>query len=129
MVRMPTTAMAMASNRRRKAARMVKKRGQRETIETEAVVSKEDKDFIEGKMKQYDKDGSGALDKGELMQLLKDLNDGIPPSDDELTAIILESDADKSGKIDANELRKLLVVWFANVEEDMEEEYCVCTLC
>lgn len=49
----------------------------------------------------YDEDGSGAIDKAELAQLMATL--GYDLTDEELSAMIAEVDADGDGDIDYNE--------------------------
>lgn len=125
MASIPTTAIIHASKRRRQAARKGQARDQANTVQS---VSAADQDFIEAKLKYYDKDNSNSLDASELKQLMRDLNDGIPPGDNEVEAILKQCDADGSGKIDAAELRKVIVIWFASVEGAKHNEGCGCAI-
>ena len=58
---------------------------------------------------KYDRDGSGAIDAGELFLLAKDL--GLPLAPEELAAAVDTLDADDSGEIDLDEF----VAWWRNI--------------
>ena len=54
----------------------------------------------------YTQDGSGKIDKGELGALLASLGEEL--TDEELTALMKEIDADGDGEVDFEEFKTLL---------------------
>jgi len=70
--------------------------------------------FISKLMKKYDKSQSGNLEKSELKNMLKDLNDGTDPTPEEVEMILTTVDArdgDLNGAIDLHELETAMLVW------------------
>lgn len=61
-----------------------------------------DMDNVSRLMAMYDEDGSGTIDRFELKDLLRDLNQ--PHSDKEVDRWMLQMDYDKSGEVDVVEL-------------------------
>uniref|UniRef100_A0A7S4NNA3 EF-hand domain-containing protein n=3 Tax=Guillardia theta TaxID=55529 RepID=A0A7S4NNA3_GUITH len=77
---------------------------------------------IETYFKKYDTNNSGMLEFDQLKNLLTELNDGIPPPDDEVRWI--ESNADgslkgvqKTGGINKTELMGAIALWYTHIEE------------
>lgn len=66
---------------------------------------------VEPLFKKYDKDNSGAIDKGELASLCKDL--GVPLDDAQLNAAIADLDVNNDGVIDLSEFSKW---WFSGFQ-------------
>jgi Ca2+-binding EF-hand superfamily protein len=60
---------------------------------------------------KYDRDGSGAIEFPEMKELLKDLQGGAVPSDQELEWIMKIADKDQSEDISEAELRDALLAW------------------
>mmetsp|Transcript_31761 Transcript_31761/g.61997 ORF Transcript_31761/g.61997 Transcript_31761/m.61997 type:complete len:681 (+) Transcript_31761:236-2278(+) len=79
---------------------------------------KESKDEIEAVFAKFDTDKSGALDKAQLTQLLKSLNDGTPPNDAEVDWVMNNADQIGNGTITKPELSKATALWFAHVDAD-----------
>jgi calmodulin len=62
----------------------------------------------------FDKDGSGAISKEELGEVMSQL--GFAPTDEELRDMINEHDSDKSGQIEFNEFCGLMTLHMNNDE-------------
>merc|ERR1712178_273348 len=60
---------------------------------------------------QYDKNGSGKLNRREVRKLLVDLNDGSPVTEDELDFVFKVADANTDNFISALEMSTLLNCW------------------
>eukprot|EP01006_Ploeotia_vitrea_P001030 TRINITY_DN104086_c0_g1_i1.p1 TRINITY_DN104086_c0_g1~~TRINITY_DN104086_c0_g1_i1.p1 ORF type:complete len:216 (+),score=39.27 TRINITY_DN104086_c0_g1_i1:56-703(+) len=61
---------------------------------------------------QYDVDHTGKLEKNELISLLTELNDNVPPTEAEINYILHEADNSEVDKcIDRKELKAALVAW------------------
>ena len=71
-------------------------------------------------LKKYDTDMSGALNKEQLAEMLKDLNDGNPVEDQELTRIIEGADKRENGMIDMEEIYPALALWYQIPDDEVE---------
>lgn len=74
-------------------------------------------------MQKYDTNSSGKLETDQLKSLLTDLNEGIPPSDEEVTWVMNVSDGnvpgvEKTGGVNITELHGAIVLWYTHIEED-----------
>jgi hypothetical protein len=70
-------------------------RGQRQGKSAIDLISDTQLDDFKEAFNQYDKDGSGTINKGEMKQLLASV--GQHPTDEELTDMINAADADGTG--------------------------------
>jgi Ca2+-binding EF-hand superfamily protein len=78
---------------------------------------------IESNFAKYDTNNSGKLEIGQLKALLTDLNEGIPPKDDEVEAIMEEADGiagQKTGGINKTELTGAISLWYGHIEENQK---------
>jgi len=76
-------------------------------------------------MHKYDTNESGKLELDQLKSLLTDLNEGIPPSDEEVKWVMDVSDGkvegvEKTGGVNITELHGAIVLWYTHVEHDDE---------
>jgi len=78
---------------------------------------RECKDEIEGIFQKYDVDKSGSLDKGQLTNLLTELNEGAEPTGEEVDWVIKHADVIGNGAISKPELAKAISVWYVHVAE------------
>lgn len=83
---------------------------------------KEQKPQIEQTFDVYDTDKSNTLDKGQLKNLLTDLNDKIPVGDDEVDFVMSRADVLGNGVITKPELSQAIAYWFMLVEAHEEKE-------
>ncbi len=70
---------------------------------------------------EHDKDGSGSIDQGEMMDILGKLHAAIveggagdvpAPTEDQVQAVIAEFDASEDGKLQLDEFKKFLKALF-----------------
>lgn len=71
---------------------------------------------------EFDVDENGALEVGQLKNLLTSISDGNPPTDEEVNQILAVSDADNSGAISYNELDTAITIWYLDPNEETSEE-------
>ena len=76
--------------------------------------------FMRDIMERYDTDSDGMLSKQECMALMADLNTGKQPTEAEVLMVFASCDANHDGKIDIDELTKVLVVFMAHTTKDRE---------
>jgi|EP00802_Teleaulax_amphioxeia_P022734 Ca2+-binding EF-hand superfamily protein len=78
------------------------------------------KDDIEQKMAKYDTNQSGKLETNQLKMMLTDLNDGRPPTDEEVQMVMEEADGkvlQSTGGVNKTELNFAISVWYCYVED------------
>ena len=63
---------------------------------------------------------SGSLNKDQLAEMLKSLNDGNPVEDEELTRIIEGADKRENGMIDMEEIYPALALWYQIPDEEID---------
>merc|ERR1712190_27154 len=68
-------------------------------------------------MREFDKSGSGTLDKCELKEYLRSLNGGQEVKDSEVDWVLGEADIFGDGTIATTELVMATAAWFAHVEQ------------
>mmetsp|Transcript_39393 Transcript_39393/g.108537 ORF Transcript_39393/g.108537 Transcript_39393/m.108537 type:complete len:209 (+) Transcript_39393:109-735(+) len=73
------------------------------------------KDLYEERMKTYDKNGTGTLNKAELKEFLMSLNDGKAVSDEEVEWVMAEADIVGDGQISKTELLIATAEWYVHV--------------
>ncbi|EKX46982.1 hypothetical protein GUITHDRAFT_137946 [Guillardia theta CCMP2712] len=76
---------------------------------------------------QYDKDHTGQLNFDELKSLLKDLNSGIEPTDQEVQMVMDMADGavlNKSGGISRTELQGAIAIWYSYTEDSKKKGCC-----
>jgi Ca2+-binding EF-hand superfamily protein len=71
---------------------------------------------------KYDANKSGELDKGQLANLLKDLNDGEDVSQEDVELILEQADASGTDSILRAELKPAVMIWFSLREREDAEE-------
>ena len=76
---------------------------------------------VSGLLKTYDTDMSGSLNREQLAEMLKDLNDGNPVEDEELNRIIAGADKRENGMIDMEEIYPALALWY-QIPDDEEDQ-------
>jgi hypothetical protein len=74
----------------------------------------EEMEFIDRQFARYDADASGKLDEKQLRSLLRDINSGHPPSQEEVDWILSWGDAEGKG-IDQGQLHAAIAIWFHHV--------------
>lgn len=82
---------------------------------------------IEEKFAKYDTNHSGKLELDQLAALLTDLNDGKPPKDEEVKAVMGDADGiagEKTGGVNKMELTSAISIWYGYVDEHQK----CCTL-
>ena len=63
-------------------------------------------------MVKYDVDGSGDLDRDQLMKLMTDYNNKNPPTEHEMDFVLQMADARKTGSLsDVNEIKSAVATW------------------
>lgn len=66
---------------------------------------------------KFDQSGTGKLEKPELKEYLKFINEGIPVSDDEVEFVLSQADVFGDGACSQTELAMATAAWYAHVEE------------
>eukprot|EP00746_Dinoflagellata_sp_MGD_P128265 gnl/MRDRNA2_/MRDRNA2_62670_c0_seq1.p1 gnl/MRDRNA2_/MRDRNA2_62670_c0~~gnl/MRDRNA2_/MRDRNA2_62670_c0_seq1.p1 ORF type:complete len:204 (-),score=55.59 gnl/MRDRNA2_/MRDRNA2_62670_c0_seq1:51-662(-) len=66
---------------------------------------------------KFDQSGTGKLEKTELKEYLKHLNDGMPVADDEVDWVLSQADVFGDGACSQTELAMATAAWYAHVEE------------
>merc|ERR1712232_25103 len=87
----------------------------------------EQKDSLEARIRKFDTDHDGSLQKKELHNLLVELNEGQKVSDHEVNWVLKKADINKSGSLNAMELMVAISCWYAHVE-GRDGPICCCTL-
>eukprot|EP00747_Dinoflagellata_sp_TGD_P206908 gnl/TRDRNA2_/TRDRNA2_80541_c1_seq1.p1 gnl/TRDRNA2_/TRDRNA2_80541_c1~~gnl/TRDRNA2_/TRDRNA2_80541_c1_seq1.p1 ORF type:complete len:139 (+),score=26.38 gnl/TRDRNA2_/TRDRNA2_80541_c1_seq1:2-418(+) len=82
---------------------------------------------MEEKIKEFDKSGTGGLEKPELKQYLISLNGGQEVTDQEVDWVFEEADIFGDGTIHATELVKATAAWYSNAEQKEASGGC-CTV-
>lgn len=85
---------------------------------------KENKPFIDAVMDKFDTDKSGSLDKAQLKEFLKSLNEGHDVTDEECKWVMEhadEKDGSPDGVISRTELCFVSSLWFSYVEEQKKK--------
>mmetsp|Transcript_127768 Transcript_127768/g.355570 ORF Transcript_127768/g.355570 Transcript_127768/m.355570 type:complete len:206 (-) Transcript_127768:180-797(-) len=72
---------------------------------------------FEEKLKKYDKSNTGALNRDEVKEYLKDLNGGIEVTDKEVDMVMKEADLTGDGTVMQIELQRATAFWYGYVEE------------
>ena len=80
-------------------------------------MSDEDMDFIDEVWAKYDSNDDGSIGQKEVMDLMTEINEDIPPSKKEVKMLMKVADSDNSGTIDKDELKKLIATWFVMAED------------
>jgi len=84
-----------------------------------------EREFIEARLRKYDVDKSGDLQKSEVMLMMKDMNKGEVPSEDEVN-FVMECGGNKLGALTPNELRKACGLWKEIItERQAQSSVCV----
>jgi Ca2+-binding EF-hand superfamily protein len=76
-------------------------------------------------MQKYDSNASGKLEMDQLKELLKDLNEGLMPTDEEAQWVMDTSDGklegvEATGGVNITELHGAIVLWYTHVEEEAD---------
>ncbi|KAK3271586.1 hypothetical protein CYMTET_20080 [Cymbomonas tetramitiformis] len=80
-------------------------------------------ELIRTTMQTYDINNSGVLERDQLAQLLKDINDGQAPTEEEIDFILISADLRDgitNGAINSTELMFAINLWFSMLEEEEE---------
>ena len=67
--------------------------------------------YLDEKFERYDVNKSGELEKGQLANLLKDLNEGAEVPEEDLTLVMKQADVSESGAIKREELKPAIMIW------------------
>mmetsp|Transcript_4368 Transcript_4368/g.7304 ORF Transcript_4368/g.7304 Transcript_4368/m.7304 type:complete len:205 (-) Transcript_4368:43-657(-) len=73
--------------------------------------------LMEDKIKEFDKSGTGKLEKPELKEYLVSLNGGQPVTDEEVEWVFSEADLFGDGAIRQTELVMATAAWYVHVEK------------
>jgi len=101
------------------------KREDVETAVTTWQAYRENQAQIDDVFVKYDKDGNGSLEFADLKLMLTDLNDGVPPDDEEVSLILRkadEKDGEANGYLSRMEVIYAVAIWYARVEVRMQEQ-------
>jgi Ca2+-binding EF-hand superfamily protein len=74
---------------------------------------------------KYDTDMSGSLDKAQLMEMLKALNEDQPVDEADADRIMKGADKRGNGKIDMEEVYPALALWYQIDDKDLEDDNLV----
>ena len=69
--------------------------------------------IIDARYDYYDKNKSGTLEADQLATLLTDLNEGTPPTKEEVTWVLSAADHSANKGVDREELRAAIAVWYS----------------
>lgn len=81
---------------------------------------KHNEPFINAVFEKFDTDRTGKLNKDQLRALLTELDDGNPPSNEEVDWVMACADAqdgDNDNAIDRTELMYAISLWFTHVDQ------------
>ena len=81
---------------------------------------------LEELIEKYDKSGTGKLEKEELKMYLTDLNDGNPPTDEEVEWVMSEADFMGDGAIRTQEIMMATQSWYSSHKEKEEDKAPAC---
>mmetsp|Transcript_97863 Transcript_97863/g.277383 ORF Transcript_97863/g.277383 Transcript_97863/m.277383 type:complete len:206 (-) Transcript_97863:407-1024(-) len=79
---------------------------------------------MEAKMREFDVSGTGVLEKNELREYLKSLNDGREVSDCQVDWVMDEADVFGNGTIHTTELVMATAAWYAHVGDNKPAKTC-----
>lgn len=79
-----------------------------------------DQKIVATRFTLYDSAQTGFLEPTQVECLLRDINKGNPVSHEELTWIMQKADADGNHKIDLEELRSAIALWYLHVSAASE---------
>ena len=80
------------------------------------------KDRYDSLFKKFDTNASGKLDKSQLLAMLQEVARGRVSVDEEDVARVMEAaDQDKSGDIDANEMKVAVAEWDQTIQQKIEK--------
>eukprot|EP00927_Polykrikos_kofoidii_P072623 TRINITY_DN68725_c0_g1_i1.p1 TRINITY_DN68725_c0_g1~~TRINITY_DN68725_c0_g1_i1.p1 ORF type:complete len:215 (+),score=45.08 TRINITY_DN68725_c0_g1_i1:78-722(+) len=82
---------------------------------------------VERLIRKFDKDEDCQIGESELKNVLRQLNDGTPVSDDELRWFMKIGDASGDGRLDPAELTRAVAAWMGNVfvpESESRSQCC-----
>eukprot|EP00747_Dinoflagellata_sp_TGD_P030479 gnl/TRDRNA2_/TRDRNA2_134654_c0_seq1.p1 gnl/TRDRNA2_/TRDRNA2_134654_c0~~gnl/TRDRNA2_/TRDRNA2_134654_c0_seq1.p1 ORF type:complete len:206 (-),score=55.60 gnl/TRDRNA2_/TRDRNA2_134654_c0_seq1:107-724(-) len=82
------------------------------------------RETMESKMKEFDKSGTGGLEKPELKEYLKSLNGGKDVTDAEVDWVFGEADVFGDGTIHTTELVMATAAWYAHVDAKEAKACC-----
>jgi Ca2+-binding EF-hand superfamily protein len=82
----------------------------------------EDQKIIAARFEFYDTARTGFLDQAQVARLLQDINKGSPVSSEELAWIMRHADADGNQKIDLEELRSAIALWYLHTTRQVEQK-------
>ena len=71
-------------------------------------------------LKTYDTDMSGSLNREQLAEMLKALNENQPVEEDEVTRILEGADKRDNGMIDMEEIYPALALWYQIPDEEVD---------
>eukprot|EP00754_Rhynchopus_humris_P005559 Rhum_TRINITY_DN12767_c0_g2::Rhum_TRINITY_DN12767_c0_g2_i1::g.54212::m.54212 len=77
----------------------------------------QDKDTIDAVLNKYDTDKSGSLSKEQAKALLTELNEGLPPSQDEVDQVFQYADVCVSGDLKRVEVLLAINYWYHMADE------------
>lgn len=77
---------------------------------------KENAPFIETVMDRYDENRSGRLERGQLRELMTDLNDGKPATEADVDYVLSKADLLQTDGIDRPEVLYATSLWFDHCE-------------
>mmetsp|Transcript_64479 Transcript_64479/g.114621 ORF Transcript_64479/g.114621 Transcript_64479/m.114621 type:complete len:162 (+) Transcript_64479:2-487(+) len=83
---------------------------------------------LEAKIKEFDKSGTGKLEKTELRLYLSSLNGGKSVTDEEAEYVLAEADFQGDGAISPIELTKATAVWYAYLGPEKKLHPGCCSL-
>jgi len=82
------------------------------------------KDKIQASLEQFDKSGSGKLERGELKDYLVHLNGGIEVTEEEVDWVLSQADVFGDGACSTPELVMATGAWYTHVEEQKQDQCC-----
>ena len=80
------------------------------------------KDRYDNLFKKFDANGTGKLDKTQVLAMLKEVARGRVAVDEEDVSRVMEiADVDKSGDIDADEMKSAVVEWDQTIQQKIQK--------
>lgn len=76
-----------------------------------------ERDYLHSMFAKFDVDENGALEAGQLKNLLTEIGEGSPPTDEDITKILDQADHNSSGAIEFTELFGAITVWYLDPAE------------
>jgi|EP00670_Eutreptiella_braarudii_P005237 Ca2+-binding EF-hand superfamily protein len=77
----------------------------------EAARKRQEDLHIRSLIKKYDKTHTNGLNRAELAELLKDLNNGVAPTDDEVDWVLKQADREGNQLVSPHEMETALSMW------------------